>query len=668
MNGWKTADEHALEIKTFDAAAPTVDRCLTPVRTGGMRVLVIEDEEATSFLMRKMLEKEFSATVEVAADWVGAKESLLADTFDIVTLDLMLPDGNGLELLSEIKAMDSHLPVVIVTGEGNEQACLAAFQRGIAGYVIKDGQMLSRLIEVVGNAAAAAALESSKRARVGREKYYRSLIDQSLDVILVVTPAGTITFASPVAGVFFGCDAADLVDRNIFDFLREEDSGRLLEELSNLLVEPGSVGSVQLQVRRSDGGFRDIEALGKAFARESDEPYVVINGRDITERKRMERSLAELNECFLSMGASTRGNIDMIVARGLHILQGVLMVYTRGRRGERQSCVSCAAHPDHFLGFGYSEAFLGNPIECHEAPLPIEDISGFPGGNGIIAGARKAELESVLVYPVTIDGEMTGRLYLFYDKRVKISKERIEIMGMLTRALVIEEERLAHEQDLKDFIAIASHELRHPITVIKGYAMTLEKHNSELSKEHRAQILSNINKGADRLTSLVTELMDTSNIDRGLFEVFRREANIETLINRAVGQMHTRGVKHEIDVHVEKGLGSRFVDPVKLMIAMVHMIENAVNYSPAGTGIRVIACPDGAGLKVSVLDRGPGVPLAERSQIFNRFYRADDVEHHSVPGIGLGLYIAKNIIEGHGGEIRYEPREGGGSIFSFTLP
>ena len=127
-------------------------------------------------------------------------------------------------------------------------------------------------------------------------------------------------------------------------------------------------------------------------------------------------------------------------------------------------------------------------------------------------------------------------------------------------------------------------------------------------------------------------------------------------------------MKYEIDVYVEKGLGSRLADPVKLMIAMVHIIENAVNYSPAGTGIRVMACADGAGLKVSVLDRGRGVPLAERSQIFNRFYRADDVEHHSVPGIGLGLYIAKNIIEGHGGEIWCEPREGGGSIFSFTLP
>lgn len=121
----------------------------------------------------------------------------------------------------------------------------------------------------------------------------------------------------------------------------------------------------------------------------------------------------------------------------------------------------------------------------------------------------------MLVYQVTRSGENTGRLYLFHVNERHFSKERIELTGMLTRALAIEEERMAYEQDPRGFVAIASHELRHPITVIKGYAMTLEKHMAELDEQSSLEIFHNIDRSADRLTKLVTELLDTSNIDRG---------------------------------------------------------------------------------------------------------------------------------------------------------
>jgi two-component system, OmpR family, sensor histidine kinase VicK len=100
----------------------------------------------------------------------------------------------------------------------------------------------------------------------------------------------------------------------------------------------------------------------------------------------------------------------------------------------------------------------------------------------------------------------------------------------------------------------------------------------------------------------------------------------------------------------------------------VALLDNAAKFSPKGSQIGLEAELDGGEMLVSVLDRGDGVPEKEREKIFDRFYQMGDAEHHSVPGIGLGLYISKQIVIAHGGRIWHEPREGGGSIIRFSLP
>jgi len=101
---------------------------------------------------------------------------------------------------------------------------------------------------------------------------------------------------------------------------------------------------------------------------------------------------------------------------------------------------------------------------------------------------------------------------------------------------------------------------------------------------------------------------------------------------------------------------------------LVILLDNAVNHSPDDSGIEVVAEPRDGEVLISVLDQGVGVPGKDRKLIFERFYQVEDALHHTSPGMGLGLYIAREIVEAHGGRIWYEPREGGGSIFRFTVP
>ena len=110
-------------------------------------------------------------------------------------------------------------------------------------------------------------------------------------------------------------------------------------------------------------------------------------------------------------------------------------------------------------------------------------------------------------------------------------------------------------------------------------------------------------------------------------------------------------------------------DPEHIGQVLVILTENASRFAPEGSMVEVELDSRKEGeAMVSVMDRGPGVPEGDREKIFERFYQVDDDAHHSLGGIGLGLYIAREIVESHGGRIWHEPREGGGSIFRFTLP
>jgi signal transduction histidine kinase len=215
---------------------------------------------------------------------------------------------------------------------------------------------------------------------------------------------------------------------------------------------------------------------------------------------------------------------------------------------------------------------------------------------------------------------------------------------------------------------IAAHELRHPATLMKGYAMTLEARGQKTEEVVWHESLQAIEKGADRLVDVVEELLDVSRIERDSFPVLKEEVEIKPLVRRAVEEMLARGCDKKLLVEMEDDVGRAWVDAEKLVRLLVILLDNAVKYSPAGSTIEIAGEGKKGHLDFSVLDRGVGVPEEDEEKIFERFYQVEDVLHHGGPGLGLGLYIGKRIVEGHGGEIWYEPREEEGSIFRFTLP
>ncbi|MBU1669586.1 MAG: HAMP domain-containing histidine kinase [Actinobacteria bacterium] len=224
-----------------------------------------------------------------------------------------------------------------------------------------------------------------------------------------------------------------------------------------------------------------------------------------------------------------------------------------------------------------------------------------------------------------------------------------------------------HAEELRDLIDIAAHELRHPATMFMSYSEILLERGGDLDDEVVRDALETIKNASVRLTHIVTELLDTSRMERAI-EIRPRDSDPRSLIETAVRELETGGVKANVNVDVRAT--SRYVslDPERVCKVLVILMENAVEYSPEGSEVDVCYERLAGEALFHVSDRGPGIPEEDRERVFDRFYQVGDVIHHSLPGIGLGLFIAKEIITAHGGWTRVGPREGGGSTFTFAVP
>lgn len=223
-------------------------------------------------------------------------------------------------------------------------------------------------------------------------------------------------------------------------------------------------------------------------------------------------------------------------------------------------------------------------------------------------------------------------------------------------------------EELRDFLSVVSHELRHPITLIRGYASILQEMLEEGGGlEDLAEHLQSIIQSSVRLSHLAEKLLEVSRIEqRRLTPEFRRQ-ELMALVERAVRVIETR-MGRTMKLHFPGSEAQIEADGDGIARLLVILLKNAVDFSPEEEPVEVRVGILPGRVRIEVMDRGPGIAEVHRQRVFERFYQVEAAKHHSCPGLGLGLYIAKNIAEGHGGRIWCGPREGGGTVFTVELP
>jgi PAS domain S-box-containing protein len=216
------------------------------------------------------------------------------------------------------------------------------------------------------------------------------------------------------------------------------------------------------------------------------------------------------------------------------------------------------------------------------------------------------------------------------------------------------------------FISIVSHELKTPVALIKGYASTLRRDDARWDKAVIQDSLAVIEEEADRLAQMIEDLLDASRLQAGGIRLNRSDISLPILSSRLADRFQTQTDRHQIIVDFPKDFPVILGDETRIEQVMINLISNAIKYSGKGE-IRISGAVRPEQVVVAVSDQGAGIDPRDLPHIFDRFYRADKAVKNT-KGAGLGLYLARAIIEAHGGRIWVDPQSDAGARICFSLP
>jgi signal transduction histidine kinase len=269
----------------------------------------------------------------------------------------------------------------------------------------------------------------------------------------------------------------------------------------------------------------------------------------------------------------------------------------------------------------------------------LRTVTGHPERNLILPGVQE-----VLV---------TSR-YVRDEPRGPVTSVVVALRGTRHRA--------REELSRAELVSTVAHELRSPLTSVKGFTATLLAKWDRFNDDQKRLMLETVNADADRVTRLITELLDIARIDSGRLSVRRQVVDLGRVVQRHVDAMEAHGEDPaRFQVVVVDGIPEMWVDADKLDQVLANLLENALRHG-AGT-VTIEVEPAGDGASVTVTDEGEGIADEQRDRVFTRFWRSG-----RRGGTGLGLYIVRGLVEAHGGHIEVGCGPGGGARFRFVLP
>src|SRR5581483_5747666 len=303
------------------------------------------------------------------------------------------------------------------------------------------------------------------------------------------------------------------------------------------------------------------------------------------------------------------------------------------------------AYPIDRLGGEAPIELLGRVCAAHSSVVPAESYTTLP--------TPDERLRAIAVLQ-----EKASRLEAEIAER-KQAEERLQAALASERAAREAAEAALRLRD--EFLSIAAHELKTPLTSLSGQVQFLWRRverQGQLDPVRLLETLQVIARQSSKLSLLLGHLLDVSRLESGKLSLERQPTDLSALIAQAVATADTGSEQHPITLHAPASLEAQ-VDPLRLEQVVINLLDNAVKYSPDGGPIEVVlAQPTSTLVELSVRDRGLGIPPEQRGAIFERYYQAHASGHRS--GLGLGLYVSRQIVEQHGGEIHVDfPADGG---------
>ncbi|MGQ9779802.1 MAG: ATP-binding protein [Bacillota bacterium] len=402
-----------------------------------------------------------------------------------------------------------------------------------------------------------------------------------------------------------------------------------------------ALGIGLLILRRLVRPLEELETAARRLGRGELGARVRVPGRD---------ELGTLAEAFNRMAEKIQGLVANLAAE----------------KGRLAAVLATMA--DGVLVFdGEQRVTLANKKAGEFLGLPTREIEGRTPAELLLPGTAKELIAKAVKEQKPVEGEFIldfpARRHLYaalapVNEAGAGSSSILLVLRDLTALRRLERVR-------QDFVANVSHELRTPLAAIKLLVETLLRDG--MDETRRRDFLSSIEAECDRLNALVNDLLTLAKLDEGKMPATVRVFSLPALVEEVADRLFPPGeASRRPLLSFPPDLPPAKADPEHIRQILINLLDNAVRHTPEGTAFGVEATFDADWITVTVWDKGPGIPAAERERIFERFYRLDKARSRAAGGTGLGLAIVKHLVEGYGGRVWVE--EGPGARFRFTLP
>jgi PAS domain S-box-containing protein len=490
------------------------------------------------------------------------------------------------------------------------------------------------------------------------EERFRSVVENSSDLVTLMDGRGIVSYQSPAIERTFGYRQDELVGKSAFDYIHPDHLPQVRARLAEVVQNPGETRSAQFRFRHKDGQWLHVEAVGVTLSPTDPDEGVVVNTRDISDRKEAELALRDTTRFLENLIASSPG----VIFRG---------------SGETFQTTYISPNAEAVLGYT-AEAFLAAPHLWVERTHPDDRE---PVEASIVAAMQAGASKHTYEYRFQhSDGEYRNLLASVRFERDPVAGG-MEVLGYtfdVSRLKDAEaalrkakEEAERANRAKSEFLSRMSHELRTPMNSILGFAQLLFL--ADLTPNQNRAV-ERIHTAGKHLLNLINEVLDLARIEAGPQALSLEHVQVSSALKEALSLIRPLAAQREcrLDDRLPAEV-ARYAcaDRQRLTQVFLNLLSNAVKYNRPGGSVSILGAvrveESGAEtLRVGVHDTGPGIPAHRREELFLPFSRLG-ADQSEVEGTGLGLALSKTLIEAMGGAMSFESEEGRGSTFWIDL-
>ena len=549
--------------------------------------------------------------------------------------------------------------------------------------------------------------ENSQTANIFNpgEKLFRALIENSSDAIALVSHEGLFTYVSPSVQKILGFTPEELLGHNTLELFPPRHLPAALEQFDTVAKTPGLTATVEHICIHKDGSLRWLESTITNHLHDPHIQAFVANFRDISERKQAEERQHILDQVSNLVVSSLDQQITLTEIAQLLVpsLADYCRIAILDEQHQIQEIAVNHTDPDKVAlvqalydqykdqaepVYGVQKLLrTGKPdlisnvsqdvlahIQVHPDMLDILRELALKSYMGVPLIAHGRIIGAITFSSVQLSREYTKADLYFAQELARRIASALDNVHLYRQAQAEIRERKNVEEALREsearkdeFISMASHELKTPLTSLKGFTNLLQRRLTKQGDKQALHFLARMEEQLDKLTKLVSELLDVTKMQTGKLEFreerfFLNELVRETLENlQGTTETHHLQLEEVTDVQVPG-------DKDRLGQVLINLLTNAIKYSPEADTVIVRVSADEHNAIVSVQDFGIGIAETHQEKIFERFYQVNDDTEKTFPGLGIGLYISSQIVRGHHGRLWVESAKGAGATFYVTLP